>query len=132
MARTISEIVAHLKAACTDPAVDTALIQREDVLALCDAVENASSVPKTPCNVDGRSICDTWTPDKRCPECPTFAPLVTAGQGVSEATVAQLKDTLSEQRVHFVKTATMAQTEDAFRARVVKAVREAQVRRELP
>lgn len=52
MTKPINEIVAHLRAACENPSVKATLIQTEDLLALCEAVESPmgglSAAPVTP------------------------------------------------------------------------------------
>jgi hypothetical protein len=39
MSRTLSEIIAHLRAVCENPSVSTTLIQTEDLMLLCNEIE---------------------------------------------------------------------------------------------
>jgi hypothetical protein len=39
MSRSLNEITSHIRAACANPSVKATLIQTEDLIALCDAVD---------------------------------------------------------------------------------------------
>lgn len=39
MPRRLTEITAHIRAACGDPSIKATLIQTEDLIALCDAID---------------------------------------------------------------------------------------------
>lgn len=45
MARSIKDVITHIRAVAADPSIDTTLIQTEDLLALCDAAERSPDNP---------------------------------------------------------------------------------------
>ena len=48
MPRRLSEVITHIRAVCANPAVDTTLIQTEDLLALCLAADGAGEFVRFP------------------------------------------------------------------------------------